>query len=380
MTGDDPSRTEAKLRDAPRLVSFFICFLVRNNALPECERSLKKAIKLLDLAKEELPRTKVIATAIPDDLSMAFAEAFGSQIPKLDWGDFNPLKRTEDGTEDRSNKKAKLDDEQARPSEPCNWTSVPEDESEPTARVVEINDDDGNATNSAWGAPQWSNDNTWYTNSVGENDVGVGGWGSLGNTNDGWVIPTHFLMTFLGPTTVPITHTVGYVEQAVRQIISWTTPDSLATKEATNSDLLKSFVAVEMAPYKANTLSEPERTSIRQPKLLNDPHAATTGPGVQEDRDEVNVLAHDPNKDRIMVLVLPSTAKTLMKGIGVNATWIQVAPRKVDGEMKKSGKGKAKAKEAPQTWWYMEQVVQVFPSFWEELPASSRNAINGRVA
>ena len=374
-----------KLRDAPLLVSFFIRFLVRNNALPECQRSLKHAVKLLELAKEELPRTKVIATAIPDELSLTCVSAFGSQIAQVDWGNANMRERADDddGQDERMNKKVKLDDV-PKIVEPTAWTEydVPETEDHPAARIFEINDDDVKPEDPANSAPQWTDDNTWYTKSVETGDLDNGGWGSVGTANDGWITPTHFLMSFLGPTTIPLTHAVGYVEESVRQIISWTAPGTHPAGEVTMSDPLKSLVAVEMGPYKAIALSEPDRTSIRAPNLLKDPHATSTSTSdVTQDGDEVNVAPHDPKKDRITVLMLPSTAKTLLKGIGINATWIQVAPRKSKniGAGKRGGKGKGKAKkEEPQLWWYMEQVVQVFPSFWEELPASSRNALNGR--
>ena len=378
-----------KLRDAPLLVSFFIGFLVRNNALPECQQSLKDAMNVVDLAKKELPCTKVIATAIPDEVSLSFTGLFGSQLPKVNWPDTFPRERTDDDESERENKKARLDSasvtdaagpglQPPQTQEKLGWFTIPETEDHPAPRTIEIDEENKTEQRDVGGATGWTNDSSWFTQPIETGKDDIGGWGSSAQIDDGWVIPTHSLLALLGPTTIPLTHAVGYVEESVRQIISWSVPEPYAPGEATTSDPFKSFVAVELGPYKPGTLSEPERTSIQEAKLLKDPNsrsAIITDDG--QVNEGVDVPVHDPTKDPITVLMLHSTAEILMRGIGINATWIQVAPKTVDTGMQRS-MGKGKGKDDPQVWWYMEQVVQVLPSFWEELPASSRNKLNGR--
>ncbi|KAG6836029.1 hypothetical protein H0H93_012174, partial [Arthromyces matolae] len=71
--------SDKNLTNIPRLVGFFIRFLIRNRVFPESEydREFKRCISIIDLAEKELILTSKIAKQIPDDFHKACFEHFG---------------------------------------------------------------------------------------------------------------------------------------------------------------------------------------------------------------------------------------------------------------------------------------------------------------
>lgn len=73
------SRAERNLIYVPRLVYFFIAFVVRNRVLPEptYQRGLKRALEMIEWAKKELPLTHKVGQIFPDAINEALRECFG---------------------------------------------------------------------------------------------------------------------------------------------------------------------------------------------------------------------------------------------------------------------------------------------------------------
>jgi hypothetical protein len=63
---------------------------------------------------------------------------------------------------------------------------------------------------------------------------------------------------------------------------------------------------------------------------------------------------HDPYKDNIIVLVEPTSLKTMIVGIGVAGNWVQITRADADGNPVGGGRD----------MWYMESVTRVIPSFY----------------
>lgn len=164
-----------------------------------------------------------------------------------------------------------------------------------------------------------------------------------------WQAETYFLIELLGPTTLPLTHAVGYVEKSTRYVVSWAMPPAPPSLSSANdsgfscSDAATWLASAVLAPY--NTFSKADHAAIRHPDLVKDPLKGL-------ECNELQIAPHDPTKDAIRVFLLPKTAETLMKGIGIGATWVQVVP--------------IARKEEMEPWWYVEQVEQIIPSFWTE--------------
>lgn len=75
------SRSERNLIYTPRLIAFFIAFVMRNGVLPEpvYRRALKKALDTIEWATKELPLTHKVGQSIPDSFNEACRECFGRQ-------------------------------------------------------------------------------------------------------------------------------------------------------------------------------------------------------------------------------------------------------------------------------------------------------------
>ena len=64
-------RGNANLDCIPRVLRFFVTFLLRSKVLPEIERGLRRSLDVITLAITELPNTSNIAKTFPDKFSLA---------------------------------------------------------------------------------------------------------------------------------------------------------------------------------------------------------------------------------------------------------------------------------------------------------------------
>lgn len=213
----------------------------------------------------------------------------------------------------------------------------------------------------------------------GANTWGLPAGGDVVETTATWKEDVHSLTALLGPTSLPLTHKVGYVEESVRRIVSWSGPEPLPELRDLNiernglgtSDPMKKFARFVLAPL--GTYSTAERAVIRAPELLKDPNSTKDKKATAAEQEgAANVPPHDPLKDNIVVLLDPRTVEHAIVGMAVGGTFVQLVPdaaqtsTSTKGGNAKKGKSKAPADDKPQTWWYAENIIQVLPSYWTE--------------
>ena len=219
--------------------------------------------------------------------------------------------------------------------------------------------------------------NTWGTWDQPENEEGggggwgsngvEGGWGSTSRDNhssdvdpgSGWNLgPVPTLTDLLGPTKLPTTHTTGIFEVSMRKIVGLIPPSSTPKAEGSTPDSPASDVEEELYGRFAKIVLGPWiGWDCGKETILNKPTISPRSrePVKKEDGSDQGVKgAHDPYKDKITVLVEPSALETMINGVGVSASWVQIT--RADDKENPIGGGR--------DMWYMESVTQVIPSFY----------------
>ncbi|KAJ4478979.1 hypothetical protein J3R30DRAFT_2697896 [Lentinula aciculospora] len=237
-------------------------------------------------------------------------------------------------------------------------------------------------------------------------------WGE--DNSDTWDIsPPPTLFPILGPTVLPLTHTSGIVEWSMRRIRSIVHPDdALATSlmsgdnasaEVTvEADLSARLSKVEMEPWLDwETPDEEGDTALPLIQYASRGRVVgyEKGQGVRyesgsdvwsnslaalaSDAHEITAQglpptsAHDPIKHTITLLVDPETAMLLRVGMGLGATWVQIARQsdlRSEEEMKEmemnSSIMEVNADEATpdesdigKRFWYLSNLLVVLPSY-----------------
>ncbi|KAF8513862.1 hypothetical protein JB92DRAFT_2921410 [Gautieria morchelliformis] len=330
--------SETKLRDGPILLSFFFSFFIRNRLMPDYEKAFRKATKVTEMARLELPQSTKISMAIPDTLANACVALWGS---KQAW---------------KQKYATDADDGSWPTSAPAPVKEWEEALKEQGVEQVTANFDAGEpGLSDHWGAPTEGVEEGPIMGGWGDSAKVIEGetnpWGAPGATTD-WAVeePKPCLMSILGPTTIPLTHSIQLVEQSTRQIVS------IAPPNPDDKGLGRILGTVMFAPWK----NPKEKSDILPPQLLSGLPEGST---------------FDVARDEIKVFVLPKTIEVLRVGMGLHAVFVQVteneneAGREVVKEKKSKsrnkGKGKAKGSDDRQ-WWYMEFLYEVVPSFWTE--------------
>lgn len=345
---------------------FFLNFIIRNQALPELKDKIPQAIAIVEKAKEELPQTQVIGSAVPDELSNSFKALFGSRIP-------NPWRDLNSSLEKLSEENKVLDLSESDTLQP---SSMPAEE-------LTYSPDKSNLD--VWGSAGQgeSNGDTWGSTfdapeTASADDLGEGTGQAADIAMDNpwaqpasmavWTVPEYFLMTLMGPTTLPLSHKVGYVERSTRYIKSVTMPtDSRKTSD------LSMFAKVVLSSHKkffGSNRKANYRAAIQAPELLEDPYSEKATDSV-----DTNLPRHDPRVDDIVLYLLPKAAETLIVNMNLGGTFVQVVPDRawqmhgLDGE----GEGVSSEKrQSDEIFWYCEQVTQILPSFWYEMQAEPK--------
>lgn len=220
---------------------------------------------------------------------------------------------------------------------------------------------EGGGTTNSWGTwdqPQNGEGGGWGSDTAG-------GWGSTTKENNpfdddpesGWNLgPVPTLTELLGPTRLPLTHTTGIFEFSMRKIVDLIPPSSIARPEGSTPDSPASAVEEVLCGRFAQVVLGPwigwdcgKETILDKPTIP----PRSRGP-VKIEGDQGKEGAHDPYKDKIIVLVGPSALETMIIGVGVSANWVQITRADDDGNPVGGGRD----------MWYMETVTQVIPSFY----------------
>lgn len=329
-----------KLRDGPILLSFFLSFFIRNKIMPDYEKAFRKALRVIELARLELPQTTKISLAIPDSFGNACVALWGTRLP----GIWDRHAATDVNGGNSGSKPA--------PEPVKEWEAALKEKGMEVVGDVMGPGLQGLSTN--WGMPPNGVETGPIVEGWGDSarivqdDPNL--WGVTNNTTD-WAVqdPKPCLMSMLGPTTIPLTHNIQLIEKSTRQVISISPPNP------DDKGPGRVLGTVLFAPWK-----NPKKVStILPPELLSDLPEGST---------------HDMARDVIKVFVDPKTVDVLRVGMGLFAVFIQLVGRdtgkeevkdKKKGKSRSKGKNKAKASD-DQEMWYIEFLYEVVPSFWTE--------------
>jgi hypothetical protein len=371
------NRSEKGCRDGPLVLEFFIAFLLRNNVFPDSPVNdrLRDALNIAQLAKKELPASFGIARSLPDAFSKGCQQLWGSKIEImiLNATPIEPEKprrgRSIENEQSSELKRRKIADDIDSPG------------TETLAQVEEQKIDMETVESSgltAWGEAAdlepADSGGWWGTNGADAPADGNNGWGEeaqndqtpwdKGATWDIGDVPS--LTKSLGPTSLPMTHTTGIVETSTRKITTILPPtrsgyESPTPAEAVEADLNEKFGKMVLAPWIIDWGTNHDKSDIIRAEILPKSRGTVVVDVEQQDIDVSmgrpsgdNSKPHDPFKDEITVFVDPSVLEKLVGGMGITATWIQVARMNQDGEPVTG---------APSIW-YLEQVLQIIPSFY----------------
>jgi hypothetical protein len=291
-------------------------------------------LEVIALAMIELPNALNIAKTFPDKFSLACNACWGKRadgyttLVEGDLVDDNTLEEPEA-------KRRKYD------------TDIPP---EPAAPV------------------EHEKESPWATGSV--YDWGAaGGWGQDvegTDENSGWALQVdkpESLLSVLGPTVLPLTHSPGIVERSMRRIVSVTRPPSSVAKspllpegiykpnaDAVERELDRRFAKVVLAPMV--DWDGGESPVYTKPAILATSQGAVVPP--------TSPQPHSPESDEITVLIddIATQIDYLREGIAIGGTWVQLV-RQGDPDAKKM-RGKSKKS----SYWYLDEFALTVPSFW----------------
>ncbi|KAL5487575.1 hypothetical protein ACEPAI_5683 [Sanghuangporus weigelae] len=357
------------LRDAPRIYEFFLEFLLRTRALFEEEPRLKRALEVARKAREELPLTMQIGHSMPDELARCMMAIYGNKTRGFSWGNESDVAAAEGCVKaevEESGGRIVSDFALGPSNDPRKNDAVTEVEAakfpnpeEATGGWSSIGVDAGN-----WGTSASSSGK--FEINANEDDP----WAQTTKPFDAWGEPDiHFLMALLGPTTLPLTHAVGYVEESTRYIASVILPETNEDQEkaiSTPTNIFRSFARVVLNPYPSFPAPSVSRASIRPPEVIEDPWSGISATSSAKP----NIPRHDPEKDPITMLVQPELGKLLASGknMGLGGTFVQIAPdysRTVSIQPDDGHAGGIQITEES-IFWYAEKILRVLPSFWTE--------------
>lgn len=404
--------SERNLVNAPHLLSFFLNFVLRNRVLQKAshERGIRNALDIVELAKKELPLTYKIGQALPDVLSDGCKECFGRK-GGIEWS-FDDHQKADDppapvdatitvidqhgaeteiilpDTEETALKDAIEDNVDMEIQVTGMRTTAPVANATTTAPPDILSADTADTAAGGWGATG---------DTEGWGSVGSDAWGAIGDggkwgpaddndewgadsaplsfapevTEPSWLSPPPSLTSLLGPTSLPLTHSTGIVESSTRRIKAIHLPmkDKAKIKgdraEMVEDELERRFARVVMSPWGREESDIPKpsiRKTSRGAVVMPDGEVEGSGPG----------KPHNPYEDDIVLVLEPAVLNTLSLGMGLGGLWVQIVREEVDAEneapkksnAKRGKKGKGPLDELSGNYWYLEELMGIFPSYF----------------
>ncbi|KAJ7814172.1 hypothetical protein B0H14DRAFT_2851108 [Mycena olivaceomarginata] len=366
---DNPARAiqyaaDRNLVSTPHLLRFFVNYMLRNKVLPDktTERSLKNALEIIDAAAKQLPLTSELAKKLPDHVSVAAQSCWGARGDTLDaW----------------------------IPEEPDNvFESILKEEN---IEVIKPEDVLLSAN-----APDGENDSHIPTSDAATDTFDpcsfADSWDQTATTAP-YLKQT--LLSLLGPTALPLTHTPGIVEWSVRRIksvvlpVEAKSPNTVAgagageweewAAEAVERELEGRFARVVMTPWVEWDGPENLPRIMRSSPAVT---AASPAPAPAPSLGPGGLKPHDPLTDDITLLMEPAVAETLVLNMGLGGTWVQLARLRdlaapvpiaeAEGaeahtqqkNSKKKSLTKAQKARRGLRYWYLDDHMMVLPSYW----------------
>ncbi|KAG1735457.1 hypothetical protein EDB19DRAFT_1724597 [Suillus lakei] len=389
--------SERNLVNAPHLLSFFLNFVLRNRVLPKAshERGIRSALDIVELAKKELPLTYKIGQALPDVFSDGCKECFGRK-GGIEWclddgRKVDDLPAPVDAT-------ITVIDQHGAETE----IVLPDTEETALKDAIEDNVDmEIQVTDMRTTAPTQQTPLPAGGGATGDTEgwgsVGSDTWGAIGDggkwgpaddndewgadsaplsfapevTEPSWLSPPPSLTSLLGPTSFPLTHSTGIVESSTRRIRAIHPPPKDKAKikgdtaEMVEDELERRFARVVMSPWGR------EESDIPKPSIRKTSRGAVVMPD-GEVEGSGSGKPHNPYEDDIVLVVEPAALDTLSLGMGLGGLWVQIvrgemeaddeAPKKSNAKRGKKGKGPLD--ELSGNYWYLEELMGIFPSYF----------------
>ncbi|KAF8076846.1 hypothetical protein FPV67DRAFT_1618811 [Lyophyllum atratum] len=409
--------SDRNLVNIPRLLDFWVRFLIRNRVFPEIEidRALKRSLAVIELAQKELILTSKIAKQLPDEFSKACHACWGQKadgyraisFPTQEDADkkLDSEEAQDPTTSDEPHaKRAKLHTDETEPSDPVEAAveRFEEDLKAANVEVIKVDSDPlmqdaeklqgikDNLNPDIDVLPPWAHSAEWGSTITDDKDD-TDPWAPVAVD---WAPPIlHSLLPMLGPTALPLTHTPGAVECSVRRIVSFTPPPPPLTlpkspvvpeedPDAVDVELERRFAKVVLGPWVGWDRAGEEMPHMAQPRILETSRGAIRGVVRGDGRVELEpalvpvgsepepanegvMKPHDPLGDDITVLVEPEVLPMLSPGLGLGGTWVQMAREQdfvAEGEKKKKKK-KSKAGKVAVRYWYIDELMLILPSY-----------------
>ncbi|KAG1844950.1 hypothetical protein DFJ58DRAFT_801710 [Suillus subalutaceus] len=409
--------SERNLVNAPHLISFFLNFVLRNRVLPKAshERGIRRALDIVELGKKELPLTYKIGQALPDVFSDGCKECFGRK-GGIEWS-FDDHQKADDppapvdatitvidqhgaeteivlpDTEETALKDAIEDNVDMEIQVTNMRTTVPVANANTAAPITTAPPDIWSADTTDTVAGGWgATGDTEGWGSVGSDTwgaIGDGGtWGPADDndewgadsaplsfapevTEPSWLSPPPSLTSLLGPTSFPLTHTTGIVESSTRRIKAIHLPPKDKAKIKANAagmvedELERRFARVVMSPWGR------EESDIPKPSIRKTSRGVVVMPDGEVEGDGSG-KPHNPYEDDIVLVVEPAVLDTLSLGMGLGGLWVQIVREEVEADneapkksnAKRGNKGKGPLDELSGNYWYLEELMGIFPSYF----------------
>ncbi|KAK0443893.1 uncharacterized protein EV420DRAFT_1723138 [Desarmillaria tabescens] len=346
-----------KLINFPRVLGFFVKYLIVNNVWPECKASLERSQGIIDIACQELISTSRISKALPDVLNYAFRDHWNIN-PDVFYGGPPPNDDSDSGEPDA--KRQKVDPEAAeefkQTLKDSNLDFIEPEDADALMEEAIAAEESG-----AWGS-----DNKWGVDDDAA-PAPQGGWDD--SPVQDWSILTKRpgLVELFGPTALPVTHTTGIVEQSMRRIADIIPPPKDAAKlphakdpsaEAVEVELERRFTKVVLSPWLGSKTGNDEPTipSVSKGTVLGKDD-------IEPDVPPSGLKPHNPWKDNITIFVGEDAAKDLRMGMGLGGSWIQMARQQDFESQDDKKKKKKKGKKSDERFWYMCSLMTVLTSY-----------------
>ncbi|KAF8621916.1 hypothetical protein AX15_007411 [Amanita polypyramis BW_CC] len=431
--------SDSNLHTGPRVLFFFLRYVLRNKLLPEYDAGLKKALIIVERAQMELPSTSDIAKIIPCEVGLALRDKYGSKEEKFK---YQPMEDpVENGKENKESVNGVEMDYATLEQPGVEYVGNGEfiDVIQPVGTGItegEKIDEDGENGEKLRKRTKLGDDpqeeNRMKVDDGPDSGEGWGNYGSLGGPWDDqavkWIVPVYSISNFLGMDGLPSTHATGVVEESVRKIISVHAPNGKSTSGTLEEILESKLGRIVLAPWnewdvpvEGESLDEIRRVyteiyrgkrfekAIRRLKLKEEENVTEESQKTEEKRkpkpeeyydedaqdnlepSEAKIIwensrgwvvdpssgdsvfsdctpekpetmafsgvqmPHNPHEDVIEVIVDPAVIQKIVDlvGMGIGGTFVQLVNEE---ELKAGG--------ATKTFWYMEGLKLVIPSFY----------------
>ncbi|KAG2099807.1 hypothetical protein BD769DRAFT_216888 [Suillus cothurnatus] len=357
--------SERNLFIAPTVLHFFLRFMQRNQVFAGFEThtdNLNRAVALAEFAIKELPLTARVARILPGMFDAACKECWGYKGSLSMY--ISTTLDSEDGCTSTDTPASSTIGTFEEALKADHAEIVSSDVVLDSLMAKEVLDD-------TFGADDCVN-----VSSPPADDPWVAAITAGQNTTVSWTdVKSDSLLTFLGPTQLPLTHTTGVVEFSTRRVKEIMLPKAIDSipdtpSAAIEQELGSRFACVVLEPWVRTSTDElldivrPIVTSSSRGAVIKDPFADIIEvSGAYSPSD-----AYNPCRDDLTILVNPESVDCFRAGLGLCGTWVQMARcEDVESSIGPIDQGTPRVSKHPRDcFWYLEDVVSIFPSFYTE--------------